>query len=238
MLRVYNYMGIALVITGIVAYLIYTLSVTTDPALAAKTAQGVAIKYRNVFLTDFGYTMFVSPLKWVIMLAPLAIVFLFAARINNMSVGTAQMVFWVYAALVGASISAIFLIYTQNSIAQVFFVTAAAFGGLSLWGYTTRRDLSGMGQFLIMGVIGILIAVVVNIFLKSSALQFAISCITVLVFAGLTAYDTQRLKEDYYAYAAEGEASVGRSAIMGALNLYLNFINMFMALLSLFGNKE
>lgn len=229
MLRVYNYMAIGLLVTGVVAYLVYTFSVTTDPA------QSVA-QYKNVMLTEFGRLMFVSPLKWVLVFAPLALVFLFAARINSMSVSTAQGVFWAYAAMVGASIGSIFLVYTTNSIAQVFFVTAAAFAGLSAWGYVTKRDLSGWGSFLVMGVIGILIASVVNIFLKSSGLQFAVSVIGVLVFAGLTAYDTQQIKENYY--VGDDGTVAGRKAIMGALSLYLNFINMFMMLLSLFGNRE
>jgi hypothetical protein len=238
MLRIYNYMGVGLVITGIVAYLVYMMAVTTDPALAAKTAQGAAIRVKSVYLTPFGAAIYASWLKWVLAFAPLVIVFVFAARINSMATSTAQIVFWAFSALMGASISSIFVVYTQASIAQIFFVTAAAFGALSLYGYTTKRDLTGFGKFLLMGLIGIIIAAVVNLFLKSSMLQFVVSAITVLVFAGLTAYDTQRLKDEYYTYAQEGEASLGRSAIMGALSLYLNFINMFMALLSLFGNKE
>jgi FtsH-binding integral membrane protein len=237
MLRVYNYMGVGLVVTGIVAYLVYSMAVTNDPALAAKTARGIA-QVKNVYLTPFGVAIYTTWLKWVLAFSPLAIVFLFAARINSMSTSTAQAVFWAFAALIGASISSIFVVYTQSSIAQIFFITAAAFGGLSLWGYTTKRDLSGMGSFLMMGLIGIIIAGLVNVFLHSSALQFAVSSIAVLVFAGLTAYDTQRLKDDYYTYASAGGESLGRSAVMGALNLYLDFINMFLALLQLFGNRE
>jgi uncharacterized protein len=147
-----------------------------------------------------------------------------------------QLTFWIYAALVGASIASIFLVYAHGSIARVFFITAATFGGLSLYGYTTQKDLSGWGSFLIMGLIGIIIAAVVNIFLASSALQFAISVIGVLVFAGLTAYDTQQIKEEYY--AGDTQLVAGQKAIMGALRLYLDFLNMFLMLLSLFGNRE
>ena len=170
------------------------------------------------------------------MLAPLALVFFLSFRVHRMSVGAAQATFWAYAALVGLSLSTIFLVFTQESIVQVFFITAATFGALSLWGYTTKRDISGWGSFLFMGLIGVVIAMVVNIFLASSALGFAVSVIGVLVFAGLTAYDTQRIKEMYY----EGDDVLagGRKAVMGALSLYLNFINMFMMLLQLFGNRE
>jgi FtsH-binding integral membrane protein len=154
-----------------------------------------------------------------------------------MSVGAAQTSFWVYAALVGASLSSILLVFTGSSIANVFFITAATFGAISLYGYTTKRDISGMGSFLFMGLIGIIIASLVNLFIGSTALQFAVSVIGVLVFAGLTAYDTQRIKDGYFAVAGNVEA-MGRSAIMGALALYLDFINMFMMLLNLFGNRE
>ena len=181
-----------------------------------------------MFLTPFGAALFMSPLKWVVMLAPLGFVLLLSWRIYQMSVGTAQIAFWLFAAVMGASLSSIFLVFTGQSITQVFFVTAAAFGGLSLFGYTTKKDLSGWGSFLIMGVIGIVIAALVNLFLQSGALQFAISVIGVLVFAGLTAYDTQQIKDGYY--EVEGDATPWpRRAIMGALNLYLDFINMFVS---------
>jgi hypothetical protein len=232
MLSIYNYMGVGLVITGVVAYLVYSMAITADASAAAGRLPN------GVMLTPFGAAIYTSWLKWVVALSPLAIVFLFAARINSMSPATAQLVFWAFSALMGASISSIFVVYTQASIAQIFFITAASFGALSLWGYTTKKDLSGWGNFLFIGLIGIIIASVVNIFVGSSALQFAVSVITVLVFAGLTAYDTQRLKDEYYTYSSMGDAAIGRSAIMGALSLYLNFINMFMALLSLFGNRE
>ena len=237
MLRVYNYMAGGVFLTGIVAYLAFTQAVTMDPALAAKTAGGVALLKRGMYLTPFGMALFVSPLKWLVMLAPLGFVFFLSFRIYQMSVSAAQWTFWLFAAVMGLSLSTIFLVFTGQSITQVFFVTAAAFGGLSLYGYTTSKDLSGWGSFLIMGVIGIVIAGLVNLFLQSSALQFAISVIGVLVFAGLTAYDTQQIKDNYYAVAGDMTAT-SKAAIMGALNLYLDFINMFTSLLQLFGNRD
>lgn len=230
MLRVYNYMAAGLAITGVVAYGFFMLAVTNDAGSA------VARLPSGMMLTEFGRLIFVSPLKWVLLLAPLAAVFFLSARIHKMSVQGAQASFWVYAALVGASLASIFLVYAHGSIAQVFFITAAAFGGLSLYGYTTSRDLSGWGSFLIMGVIGIVIASIVNIFLGSNALQFAISVIGVLVFSGLTAYDTQQIKEMYF--EGDSELVAGQKAIMGALRLYLDFLNLFLMLLSLFGNRE
>ena len=211
MLSVYNYMGLGLAITGIVAYL-----VAATPAL-----------YEPIFGT---------PLKWVVMLAPLGFVFFLSAKIRTMSVGAAQLTFWLFAAAMGLSLASVFLVFTGDSIARVFFITAGTFGALSLYGYTTKRDLSAWGSFLMMGLIGIIIAMVVNLFLASSALQFAISVIGVLVFTGLTAYDTQRVKELYY----EVDASdvVARKAIMGALTLYLDFINLFVMLLHLFGTSR
>jgi len=237
MLRVYNYMAGGVFLTGIVAYLAFTQAVTMDPALAAKTAGGVALLKRGMYLTPFGMALFVSPLKWLVMLAPLGFVFFLSFRIYQMSVSAAQWTFWLFAAVMGLSLSTIFLVFTGQSITQVFFVTAAAFGGLSLYGYTTSKDLSGWGSFLIMGVIGIVIAGLVNLFLQSSALQFAISVIGVLVFAGLTAYDTQQIKDNYYTVAGNA-AAASKAAIMGALNLYLDFIYMFTMLLQLFGNRD
>jgi FtsH-binding integral membrane protein len=228
MLSVYNYMAAGLAITGIVSYLVFSFAVSAEPT-AGPTVRGL-------YLTDFGRLVFFSPLKWVLLLAPLGLVFLLSARVHKMSVGAAQATFWLYAALVGASISSIFLVYAHGSIAKVFFITAASFGALSLWGYTTKKDLSGWGSFLFMGLIGIIIASIVNIFMASSALQFAISVIGVLVFAGLTAYDTQAIKEEYF--AGDSEVVAGQKAIMGALRLYLDFLNMFLMLLSLFGNRE
>lgn len=229
MLRVYNTMGLGLAVSGIVALAVNMLATTTDPA------QGVALVRDGLFLTSFGATLYTTPLKWVLMFAPLAFIF-FGFRPQTMSLQGLTTAFFAFAALMGASLSTILLIYATQSIVQVFFITAAAFGSLSLWGYTTKRDLTGWGSFLFMGVIGILIAMVVNIFLGSSALQFAISVIGVLVFAGLTAYDTQKIKEMYYAEA--GHEMIGKMAVMGALSLYLDFINMFQFLLMLLGNRE
>ena len=232
MLRIYNYMSIGLAITGLAALGVYMAAVTTDPA-------GGAAKIGNAFLTPFGYAMFVSPLKWLFMLAPLAMVFVISAGINRLRPATAQMLFWVFSALMGVSLSSIFLVYTHTSIVRVFFITAATFGALSLFGYTTKRDMSGIGSFLIMGLFGIIIASVVNIFLGITMLQFVISVVGVLIFAGLTAWDTQRLKNDYiYGYASQGGDVAERAAITGALSLYLNFINLFTLLLQLLGQRD
>jgi FtsH-binding integral membrane protein len=225
MLRVYNYMAGGIALTGLIAYLTFTAAVVER---AGPGRRG---------LTEFGQVLYNSPLKWVVMLAPLAFVFLLSWRITKVSVGTAQLMFWLFAGVMGVSLSTIFLVFTGQSITQVFFVTAAAFGGLSLYGYTTKKDLSGWGSFLIMGVIGIVIAALVNLFLQSSALQFAISVIGVLVFAGLTAYDTQQIKDNYYQVMGDMTAT-SKAAIMGALNLYHDFINMFVSMLQLFGNRE
>lgn len=218
MLRVYNLMAMGLAITGVAAY--------GTSVMAISDGQ----------LTSFGQLIFASPLRWVVFLAPLAMVFFLSFRIQKMSVPAAQATFWVYAGLVGLSLASVFLVFTGQSIVQTFFVTAASFGALSLWGYTTKRDLTGMGSFLFMGLIGVIIAMVVNIFLQSTALQFAISAIGVLVFAGLTAYDTQKIKEMYY--EGDGEVVAGRKAIMGALRLYLDFINLFLFLLQFMGNRN
>ncbi len=205
MLRIYNYMSIGLAITGLAALGVYMAAVTTDQA-------GAAAKFGNAFLTPFGYAMYVSPLKWLFILAPLAMVFAISAGINRLRPATAQMLFWVFAALMGISLSSIFLVYTHTSIVRVFFITAATFGALSLYGYTTKRDMTGMGSFLFMGLFGIIIASLVNLFLASSMLQFIVSVVGVLVFAGLTAWDTQRLKNDYiYGYASEGGEDCGES---------------------------
>jgi FtsH-binding integral membrane protein len=229
MLRVYNLMALGLVITGVAAYGLFSLATTTDPAQAVGQINGI-------MLTSLGAAIYTSALRWVLMLAPLAVVFFLSFRVDKMSVSAAQTTFWVYAALVGLSLSTIFLVFTSQSIVQTFFVTAAAFGALSIYGYSTRRDLTAMGSFLIMGVFGVILAMVVNIFLQSSALQFAISAIGVLVFAGLTAYDTQKIKEMYW----EGDDTLvaGRKAIMGALRLYLDFINLFTFLLQFMGNRQ
>jgi uncharacterized protein len=209
MLRVYNYMAAGVGLTGLVAMLTYQF---TGPELLQ------------------------SPLMWVLMLAPLALVFYISSRINTLSVQAARRLFFIYAASVGLSLSTIFHIYTGASITRVFFISAATFGALSVWGYTTRRDLSGFGTFLFMGLIGIIIASLVNIFLRSSGLDWMISIIGVGVFAGLTAYDTQRIKGMYD--PGDDATSAGRKAVMGALSLYLNFINLFMLMLRLAGTRR
>lgn len=230
MLRVYNYMLIGLVLTGLTAYSFFSVSVTTDPALAVATMKN------GVMLTSFGRTLFASPLQWVLIFAPLGLVLLINARLQKMSVSGAQAMFWIFAGLMGASLATIFMVYTGASIARVFFVTAASFGGLSLYGYTTKKDLSAFGSFLIMGVWGLIIASVVNIFFHSPMMMWVISVIGVGVFAGLTAYDTQRIKEMYS--NGDGEVVAGKKAIMGALALYLDFINMFIFLLQLMGSRR
>jgi FtsH-binding integral membrane protein len=230
MVKVYNLMGLGLLITGLAAVGTIMLATTTDPASAVATLPS------GEMLTSFGYAIFGSPLRWVVILAPLAAVLFLSFRVQSMSVAAAQTTFWVYAGLVGLSLSSIFLVYTTGSVAQTFFATAAAFGALSLYGYTTKRDLTALGSFLVMGVFGLIIAMLINIFLQSSALTFAISAIGVLIFSGLTAYDTQKIKEMYF----DGDAAdvAGRKAIMGALRLYLDFINLFMFLLQFMGDRR
>jgi hypothetical protein len=223
MLRVYNYMALGLAITGAVALGTFIMAVDRSTGGAMQ-------------LTDFGRLMFTSPLRWVVILAPLAFVFFLAFRIDRLSVTAAQTLFWIYAALVGLSLSVLFLVYTGESIVRTFFITAAAFGALSLYGYTTQRDLSGFGSFLIMGLFGIIIASLVNLFLVSSMLQWIISIVGVIVFSGLTAWDTQRIKEMYF--AGDDDVVAGRKAIMGALSLYLDFVNLFVMLLQLFGQRN
>jgi hypothetical protein len=210
MLRVYSYMAGGLALTGLVAY-------------AAVT-------------TGFYQAVYGTPLFYVVLFAPLALVLLLSFRIQKMSLGAAQASFWAYAALVGLSLAGIFLVYTGASVARVFFITAGAFAATSLYGYTTRTDLTGFGSFLFMGLIGIVLASVVNIFLASSALQFAISVIGVLVFTGLTAWDTQQIKEMYW--EGDGDVIAGKKAIMGALRLYLDFINLFIMLMQLMGVRR
>ena len=229
--KVYGTMSVGMLITFACAWALSGMALTTEPT---QYALG-----NGEYLTGLGYALYASPLKWVVMLAPLAFVFGFGAMINRMSAATAQTVFYAFAAVMGISISSIFLVFTGYSIAQVFLITSIAFAGLSLYGYTTKKDISGWGTFLIMGVIGLLVAMVVNIFLQSPAIMFAISILGVLIFAGLTAYDTQKIKTTYLEHAAHGDQEwLGKAAIMGALNLYLDFINMFMFLLQLFGNRE
>jgi len=229
MSKVYALMAGAMIITGIVAYI-----VGMDFKAVTQGQETTLIP------ADMLVAMFSSPIRYIIMFAPLAFVFLFAATVNRMSASTAQTVFWLFAAVMGLSISWIFAVFTGASIAKTFFITAIAFGALSIWGYTTKKDLSGMGTFLIMGVIGLIVASIVNIFLASDALHWAISCIGVLIFAGLTAYDTQSIKNTYLTMrnTPGGEAYLEKGAVMGALSLYLDFINMFMFLLQFLGNRE
>ena len=219
--KVYGLMAVGMGVTAVAAYGVST---------AAVDASGQ--------VTQLGYAIYASPLKWVIMFAPLLMVFAFGAALNRLSTQAATIMFYAFAALMGLSISSIFLVYTDMSIVQTFVVTAIAFAGLSLWGYTTKKNLSGWGTFLIMGVICLLVASIVNIFLQSSAMQFAISVLGVLIFAGLTAYDTQRIKNTYLELAGSDRDFIGKTAIMGALSLYLNFLNLFMFLLQFMGNRE
>lgn len=233
MSKVYGTMSVGMLITFAAAWAISGLAVTSDPAGATAALR------EGQYLTGLGQALYASPLKYVVMFAPLAFVFGFGAMINRISAASAQLMFYAFAFVMGLSISSIFLIYTGASIIQVFLATSVAFAGLSLWGYTTKKDISGWGSFLIMGVIGLIVVSIINIFLQSPGLTFAVSAIGVLIFAGLTAYDTQRIKTEYIAHAQHGDSEwLGKAAIMGALSLYLNFINMFMMLLSIFGNRE
>jgi uncharacterized protein len=218
--KVYGTMSVGTLVTFLVAY-----AVGTSPAL----------------LSVFRDPETLSPnlLGWIVMFAPLIMVFAMGGMVNRLSTGGLQLFFYAFAAVMGLSLSWIFQAFTGISIAQVFLVTSISFAGLSLWGYTTKRDISGWGSFLIMGVIGLIVASIINIFLGSPAIMFAVSVLGVLIFAGLTAYDTQKIKNTYLQMrAAEGEEFLGKAAIMGALSLYLDFINMFMMLLSLFGQRE
>ncbi|MGY2051879.1 Bax inhibitor-1/YccA family protein [Methylobacterium sp. JK268] len=230
MLGVYNNMVLGLAISALVALGVNKL------AVASSSADAVA-RIGRIPLTEFGRVLYATPLMWVVALAPLAFIFLFSFRMDRMSAASARTTFLAFAAVMGASLSTLLLRYTGASVVQVFFITAAAFGGLSLYGYTTARSLSGIGSFLVMGLIGLVIASLVNIFLASSALQFAISVIGVVIFAGLTAYDTQKLKE-MYLYGNFDQEAAAKVSVFGALTLYLDFINMFQFLLSLMGNRN
>ena len=219
--KVYGLMAGGMAITGVVAWLVAAMAVSADGQLSS-----------------FGVAIYTTPLKWVLMFAPLLVVFAFSATLHKMATSTAQMVFLGYSALMGASLSSIFLVFTGMSIAQTFLVTAIAFAGLSLYGYTTKRNLTAFGSFLMMGLIGLIVASIVNIFLQSSAMQFAISVIGVLLFAGLTAYDTQNIKNTYLQLAQSDSDFLGKAAILGALQLYLDFINLFMFLLQFLGDRR
>jgi uncharacterized protein len=212
MVKVYNFMSIALIISGLTAFL-----VASSPAAMA--------------------LIFGTPLAWVVMLAPLGFVIFFSVKLNTMSAESAKNCLWIYSALMGLSLASILAIYTGTSVAKVFFITASVFGSMSLYGYTTKRDLSGFGSFLIMGLIGLIIASIVNIFLKSSALEFGLSLLGVFIFIGLTAYDTQRIKQMYYQFSGNSEM-VAKAAVMGALSLYMDFINLFLMLLRFFGDRK
>ena len=224
MLKIYNYMATGVLLTGIIALLSFKLSVETG-------SNGAIIGF-----TPMGEALFFSGLKWVVMLAPLGVVFYMSFGINKMSSAKAQTVFWIFAALMGLSLSWILLVYTGVSVARVFFITSATFGAMSIYGYTTKRDLPKLGSFLMMGLIGIIIASIVNIFMKSSMMYFVISILGVLIFVGLTAYDTQKIKNMYV--ASDSGELMGKKAVMGALTLYLDFINLFIMLLRLFGQRR
>ena len=224
MLKVYNYMTTGLVLTGFIAYFFGKASIVTGE-------NGQILDY-----TPLGNILFGSPIAWIIMLAPLGFVFYLSARINKISASSAQITFWIFASIMGLSMASIFIQFTGTSIARVFFITAGTFGAMSLYGYTTKRDLTKLGSFLMMGLIGIIIASLVNIFLKSSMMYFVISILGVLIFVGLTAYDTQKIK-NMYAASDTGEL-MGKKAVMGALTLYLDFINLFIMLLRLFGQRR
>jgi FtsH-binding integral membrane protein len=215
MLGVYNHMTTALLLTGFFAY---------------------ATKWAVFNVAGIGQLMFGTPLKWVVMLAPLGMVFWLSARIDRMSASKARNMFYIYGAIMGISLSSILMVYTGASVARAFFITAGAFAGLSLYGYTTKRSLSGLGSFLIIGLFGLIIASIVNIFLASTQMEFLISIAGVLIFAGLTAWDTQRIKLMYM--AGDNRETASKKAIFGALTLYLDFINMFLMMLRLFGNRE
>ena len=224
MLKVYNYMTTGLLLTGLIAFFFGKASIILG--------DGGQI----VDVTPIGALLFNSPLKWVVMLAPLGFVFYLSAKINKMSVSAAQLTFWIFSAIMGLSLASIFIQFTGTSIARVFFITSGTFAGMSLYGYTTKKDLTKLGGFLMMGLIGIIIASIVNIFVGSSAMQFAISVIGVLIFVGLTAYDTQKIKNMYY--AGDSESVGSKKALMGALRLYLDFINLFILLMQLFGQRR
>ena len=216
--KVYSFMAVGLALTGVIAHLTSTM----------------AFDFRTNTMTAFGNAIYGSPLAFIIMLAPLGFIIALNMGIAKMKESTVQVLFWAFAAVMGLSLSSIFIQYTGESVARVFFISAGAFGALSLYGYTTKKDLTGWGSFLFIGLIGILIASIVNIFVASSALQFGISVIGVLVFAGLTAYDTQRIKAMYF----DNSGQEGKKAIMGALTLYLDFINLFIMLIQLFGQRR
>jgi uncharacterized protein len=224
MIRVYNYMAGGVALTGVVAWLTYQMAVVTNDA-GAITA-----------LTPFGHALFGSPLKWLVMLAPLGFVFFMSFRIEHIQASTARLLFFIFASVLGLSLATVFMVFTATSITRVFFISSASFGALSLYGYTTKRSLDAIGSFLVMGLIGLMIAMLVNVFLGSTMVQWLISIVGLGIFAGLTAWDTQTIKELYD--PTDDETSGGRKAVMGALSLYLDFINMFQFLLQLMGDRR
>ena len=232
--KVYGTMSVGMLITAAAAWAMAGLAVTSDPS-----ATGIMIR-EGEYLSGLGAAIYTSPLRWVVMFAPLAFVFFgWGALISRGSAAAVQLGFFAFAALMGVSMSSIFLVFTDYSIVQTFLVTAIAFAGLSLWGYTTKKDISGWGSFLIMGVIGLLVAMIVNMFLGSAPMMFAISALGVLIFAGLTAFYTQDIKNTYVAHAAHGDQEwLDKAAYDGALSLYISFLNMFQFLLMFMGNQE
>jgi len=228
MLKVYNYMASGVLLTGIISLIVFKFSGGMNITLGPTGFTGLT--------NPFGELLFNSGFKWLVMLAPLGIVIYLSFGIAKMSASKAQSTFWVFAALMGASLASIFIVYTQMSIARVFFITSGTFGAMSIYGYTTKRDLTKLGSFLMMGLFGIIIASVVNIFMKSTMMYFVISILGVLIFVGLTAYDTQKIKNSYL--ESDSGELMGKKAVMGALTLYLDFINLFIMLLRLFGQRR
>ena len=228
MLKVYNYMASGVLLTGIISLLVFKFSGGMNITLGPTGFSGLT--------NPFGELLFNSGFKWLVMLAPLGIVMYLSFGIAKMSASKAQSTFWVFAALMGASLASIFIVYTQMSIARVFFITSGTFGAMSIYGYTTKRDLTKLGSFLMMGLFGIIIASVVNMFMKSTMMYFVISILGVLIFVGLTAYDTQKIKNRYL--ESDSGELMGKKAVMGALTLYLDFINLFIMLLRLFGQRR
>ncbi|MDA7606339.1 Bax inhibitor-1/YccA family protein [Pelagibacteraceae bacterium] len=228
MLKVYNYMASGVLLTGVISLLVFKFSGGMNITLGPTGFSGLT--------NPFGELLFNSGFKWLVMLAPLGIVMYLSFGIAKMSASKAQSTFWVFAALMGASLASIFIVYTQMSIARVFFITSGTFGAMSIYGYTTKRDLTKLGSFLMMGLFGIIIASVVNIFMKSTMMYFVISILGVLIFVGLTAYDTQKIKNSYL--ESDSGELMGKKAVMGALTLYLDFINLFIMLLRLFGQRR
>lgn len=226
MISLYNHMAFGLLISALIAFALNRMSVVLS-------ADGAIVG-----LTSIGTALYVSPLKWVLVLSPLAFIFLLSMRLDRLSYEQSRLCFYAFSAVMGASLSTIFLVYTQASIVRVFFVASASFAGLSLYGYTTERSLSGLSSFLFIGIIGLVLASLINLFVQSSAFQYGLSVIGVFVFAGFIAYDTQRLKEMYLYSGALNKEDISKLAVSGALSLYLNFINLFQSLLVIMGDRR